>query len=195
MALARPTHHRSRSRPGGSELELVAGLYNIQTGERLAIADNGDVISLGTVKLQAGEGEYPNPTSINFEGKFELAGYAVDPRSAAPGGSIALTLYWQPLQPLEEDYTFFAQVVDEDTTRWASIDHLPAEGTSTWSTNEVQIVPLSLLLAPDTPDDVYPLIVGIYTRDDDGGFKRLQILTADGRLTDDFPELTQVRVE
>ena len=178
-----------------AELELVAGLYNIQTGERLAIADNGDVISLGTVKLQAGEGEYPNPTSINFEGKFELAGYAVDPRSAAPGGSIALTLYWQPLQPLEEDYTFFAQVVDEDTTRWASIDHLPAEGTSTWSTNEVQIVPLSLLLAPDTPDDVYPLIVGIYTRDDDGGFKRLQILTADGRLTDDFLELTQVRVE
>jgi len=178
-----------------AQLELITGLYNIQTGERLTTGDNRDFVSLGTMALQAAEGEHPNPTSISFEGELELDGYAIEPRSVAAGETIKLSLYWRPLRPLQEDYTFFAQVVDEDTTRWASIDYVPSDSTSTWSPNIVQVVPLSLALAPDTPDNVYPLIVGVYTRDNDGGFNRLQLLTLDGRLTDDFLEVTQVRVE
>jgi hypothetical protein len=104
-------------------------------------------------------------------------------------------LYWRALQSVDEDYTFFAQVVGEDTTRWASIDFMPPEVTSTWLPNEIHQVDLQLTVAEDTPAEVYPLVVGVYTRTDDGGFDRLQIQTPDGRLTDDFLELTQVRIE
>ncbi|MFL7840397.1 MAG: glycosyltransferase family 39 protein [Candidatus Promineifilaceae bacterium] len=178
-----------------ADLEIVSGLYNLETGERLTTADDLDAVTLGTVHVITAEGTTPNPTHINFENQFELAGYTVAPRSVRPGETIELTLYLQPLQPMENDYTFFAQVVDENTTRWASIDFMPPEGTSSWPQGEVQTVSLSLTLASDTPADVYPLILGAYTRDSDSGFNRLQILTPDGRLTDDFLELTQVRVE
>jgi len=178
-----------------AELEIVTGLYNVQSGERLTTENNDDSATLGNIQVKAAEGAYPNPTQINFEDKLDLAGYTLNPRSAAPGETIELTLYWKPLQPLEMDYTFFAQVVDENTTRWASIDYEPPEGTSSWISGEVLTVTLNLSLAQDTPADVYPLIIGIYTRDTEGDFNRLQILTPDGRLTDDFLELTQVRVE
>ena len=178
-----------------AELELVAGLYNVQTGERLWDSSGSDVIKLGTLTLQPAPGELPNKVSINFEGELELAGYDIAPRSATPGEIIHLTLYWRALQSVDEDYTFFAQVVGEDTTRWASIDFMPPEVTSTWLPNEIHQVDLQLTVAEDTPAEVYPLVVGVYTRTDDGGFDRLQIQTPDGRLTDDFLELTQVRIE
>lgn len=178
-----------------AELAVVAGLYNVQTGERLMANDGSDTIPLGSIIVKGAAGEYPNPTKINFEDRFELVGYTLEPRSAAPGSTIQLTLYWQPLQPLEDDYTFFAQVVDQDTTRWASLDSMPPAGTSTWPVDEVQLIPMSLSISPDTPADVYPIIVGIYTRGSDGEFDRLQIQTEDGRLTNDFLELTQVRIE
>jgi hypothetical protein len=178
-----------------AELEVVTGLYNVSTGERLTAVDGKDAIKLGTLNLAAAEGAYPNPISINFEGELELLGYSVSPRSTNPGDTIELTLFWQPKQSLEEDYTFFAQLIDKDTTRWASMDLIPPEGTSNWLPGKVQSVKMGLTLAQDTPNNVYPLIIGAYTREENGDFKRLQILTPDGRLTDDFLELTQVRVE
>ncbi len=178
-----------------AELALVTGLYNVQNGERLVTNDGRDIIPLDSLTLQPAAGAYPNATSISFENRFELVGYALEPRSTVAGNAIELTLYWQPLQTQEEDYTFFAQVVDEDTTRWASLDYMPPEGTSTWPANEVQIIPMSLTISPDTPANVYPIIVGIYTRGGGGEFNRLQIQTEDNRLTDDFLELTQVRIE
>ncbi len=178
-----------------AELELVSGLYNVHTGERLLTRDGEHSVSLGTLSLQPAAGDTPNPTSVNFEDELELAGFAVAPRSVAAGETVELSLYWRPLKPLAEDYAFFAQIVDEDTTRWASSDAMPPVGTSEWPVNGLQEMQLSLTLAPEPPAGVYPLIIGLYTRDSDGAFSRLQMQTADGRLTDDFLELTRIRVE
>jgi hypothetical protein len=178
-----------------AELNVVAGLYNVETGERLRDSSGADTIALGTITMGAAPGEFPNEVRIKFEEELELAGFEIEPRSAAPGEAISLTLYWRAANDLTEDYTFFAQVVGEDTTRWASIDTMPAEATSTWLPGETQALNLTLTAAEDTPADVYPLIIGAYTRGEDGGFDRLQIQTPDGRLTDDFLELTQIRIE
>jgi hypothetical protein len=56
----------------------------------------------------------------------------------------------------------------------------------------VQTIALSFTIAPNTPPDVYPIIVGMYTPDNG---ERLQMMTADGRLTDDFLSLTPIRVD
>jgi hypothetical protein len=96
---------------------------------------------------------------------------------------------------LDDDYTFFAQIVGEDTVRWASYDFAPPEGTSSWNPGEEQLLSLTLTLDENSVADLYPVIVGAYTRNAEGDFDRLQILTADGRLTDDFLELTKVRID
>ncbi len=178
-----------------ADLEIVAGLYDVENWERLPVDAGGDSATVGTLTLQASSGEFPNPTSINFEDRFELVGYYTNPRSARPGETIDLDLYWRPLRKIGEDYTFFAQVIDEDTTRWASNDHAPPEGTSTWPEDSTQIQSMDLTLASDTPAGTYPIIVGIYIRDSEGNFNRLQMETPDGRLTEDFLELTTIRVE
>ena len=126
---------------------------------------------------------------------MQLLGYNVTPRRIRPGESVDLELYWEAQQALDEDYTFFAQVVDPDTTRWASADFAPPVTTSTWNPEESQRLVVTLKLAEETPPAVYPLIVGAYTRDEEGGFDRLQRVTADGRLTDDFLILTPIRVD
>jgi len=185
----------------------MVGLYDFATCpacERLPIthsapaAPDGDAVQIGEVALTAVPGAYPNPTSINFGNELELVGFALTPRRVPPGETVDLTLYWRALRPLAQNYTFFAQVVDEDTTRWAAQDvsseSLPRP-TSQWPIGEVQSVSMPLTLAADTPPDVYPIIIGLYTLEE-GQFKRLQLVTANGRITqDDMLTLTLLLVE
>lgn len=176
-----------------ADLSLVAGLYDFETGERLPIGDGRDSVELTTIQLEAKQGEVPNPLKVNFEDKFELVGFWIEPRQVNPGGEINLILYWRLYAETEQDYTFFAQIVSEDTTRYAS--HDLAQPTSTWPADEIIPVELALTLDDATPPSVYPLIIGIYTRPADGSFDRLQTKTPEGRLTDDYYELTKIRVD
>jgi hypothetical protein len=98
---------------------------------------------------------------------------------------------------LPKDYTFFAQVVDlEDTTRWGSQDlGKPQVRTSTWPPGETQLVSMSFSLHEETPAEVYPVIVGVYTIPD-GGIEHLQLVAQDGRITQDYLlRLTPLRVD
>ncbi|HRQ37224.1 MAG TPA: glycosyltransferase family 39 protein [Chloroflexota bacterium] len=184
------------------DLELTVGLYDYATCpacERLPVADAGELpenanaVMLASVPLTAVPGEIPNPISVNFEKGVQLVGYELNPRRTLAGEAVDLTLYWQLDQPVTADYTIFAQVVDQETTRWAAQD-LPVP-TSQWPVGEPQPVPMTLTLQADTPADVYPLIIGLYTLSETGEFQRLQRITADGRPTDDFLQLTLLRVD
>ena len=179
--------------PSPAELTLTVGLYNFETGERLLLADGTDALELTQVSLESAPGSLPNPVSVNFENQLTLNGFALDSQRIEPGGTIILTLYWLPEQQLEEDYTFFAQLVDQDTTRWASQDLQMM--TSDWPRGEVRQVELLLPVAAETPASVYPLIIGVYSRTSEGGFDRLQVVTEQGRLTDDFLPVAKVRIE
>ncbi|MFN2137182.1 MAG: hypothetical protein ACK2UK_14580 [Candidatus Promineifilaceae bacterium] len=178
-----------------ADLEIVAGFYDVTSGERMSTGLPDDVIPLADLLLMPAEGTYPNAVRINFEDQFLLQGYTVAPRAIEAGGTIELTLHWQPLRQPDKNYTFFSQVVDENTTRWAAVDYTPPEGTQNWTAGEPVDMPMTLSLSTETPAGVYPLIVGIYTQDDDGEFDRLQVKTVDGRLTDDFVRLTAIRVQ
>jgi hypothetical protein len=180
-----------------ADLQLTVGLYDFYTFERLVITQrpgtNGapDAAVIAHLQLEPIPGEYPNPVSVNFEDALELVGFEVNPRRAQPGEQVNVTLYWRAKRPLTTNYTLFAQVVDlQTTTRYAAQD-LP-QSTSQWPVNDVQTIALSFTIAPNTPPDVYPIIVGMYTPDNG---ERLQMMTADGRLTDDFLSLTPIRVD
>ncbi len=184
-----------------AQLEVTMGLYDFATFERLLLASENDTATLSVLQLQPVSGEYPNATSVNFMNDLELVGFELEPRRVVAGETANLRLYVQALRPLPIDYTFFAQVVDEDTTRWAANDFNPlnlnpVNGTASWPPGEVQILEMPLPIAADAPARVYPLILGVYSRTADGGFQRLQLVTSDGRITqDDVLPLTKIRID
>ena len=178
-----------------AELDLVVGLYDYFGGERLATAGGDESVTLQTLALAGSDGPYPNPVSQFFEHGLELVGFVVEPRRVAAGDTVDLVTYWRPSQSLPADYTFFAQVVGQDTTRYAAADVAPSPPTRDWAVGQVVELHMPLVLEPSTPPEAYPLIVGLYTLTADGGFDRLQQVTPDGRLTDDFLTLTLVRVD
>ena len=177
------------------QLSLVAGLYDFYSAEqeRLLTNNGADTAVLETLTVEPSPGDVPNPVNINFEDQVALIGYDVTPRRSVPGETVELTLYFRPLQPFDQDYTVFAQVVDEDTTRWASADQ--PQPTTQWREGGITAVQLDLHLSETTPAAVYPIIVGLYIQTAEGDFDRLQLMTAEGRLTDDFLMLTRVRVD
>ncbi len=176
-----------------SELSLTIGLYDYSNGERLRLEDGRDALEIDTVQLNGIAGDVPNSISINYENELELLGFNISSRRVAPDDTVDLSLFWRPLADVDVDYTFFAQVVDKDTTRWAS--HDIEQPTSDWLQDEIHEVKLLLPLDPDTPPGVYPVIIGVYTRSPNGEFDRLQTVTSEGRLTDDFFSLVEVRVD
>lgn len=178
-----------------AELELVVGLYDYVTDERLPITNGNDAAMLAMLRLSPIPGQYPNPLAVNLEGELELVGYELKPRRLRPGENLDLVLYWRALRPLSNNYTFFAQVVDEDTTRWASRDWSPQPGTAAWLVGDVQVLTLPMTVDSGAPAGVYPVIIGVYTVTAEGQFDRLQMVTAGGRLTDDFFVLAQIRVD
>ncbi len=179
-----------------ADLLVNVGLYDFYTGERLQAEGDDESAVIAALALTAVPGAIPNPTTINFGDELTLVGYELKPRRTTPGATVDLTLYWRGRRPLTTGYTIFAQIVDEDTTRWAANDLAPAEGTASWPVGELQTLTMPLNLAADTPPQVYPLIIGVYTRTEDGGFQRLQLVTEDDRITqDDFLTLTKIRVD
>ena len=83
------------------------------------------------------------------------------------------------------------------TTRYGSQDIQPPDGpTSTWQPDTDQRIPMNIILDENIPPGVYPITIGVYTHSEEAGFERLQIVTPEGRITqDDFLILTPIRID
>ncbi|MFW6042584.1 MAG: glycosyltransferase family 39 protein [Chloroflexota bacterium] len=180
-----------------STLELVAGLYDYSQPQVRLPADSGEeALTLTALELEPVAGEFPNATRVNFANELELVGFTIAPRRLQAGEALELVVYWRPLRTLDEDYTFFAQVLEADadsTTRWASND--VQQTTSEWGVDSTEMVSMPLPLNEDTPPGVYNVVVGAYTRDEGGEFKNLQIVRDERITMDRFLNLTTIRVE
>lgn len=175
-----------------AELQLVVGLYDYEMNQRLR-TDEGDAVVLDTLALQQATDE-ARSISVNFGRELRLVDFQIAPRRVAAGEEIVLTASWEALRELDRDYTLFAQVLnDRDTTRWAAMDI--GVQTSSWEPDAVQEVRMPMTINPETPVGIYTVIVGAYTRGENGSFDRLQIVR-DGRITmDDVIQLTRIRVD
>lgn len=181
--------------PAPAELDLVVGLYDFYSNqnERLPTATGG-VAFLETVSLAPADGEGRAVAETNFGRQLALSDYELASRRVRPGETIALTTEWKALRQMDQDYTLFAQLLEEgSTTRWAAID-LQVE-TSQWPAGEAQHIEMPLMVNAETPPGVYTLYIGAYTRDEQGSFIRLQIVR-EGRITmEDALQLARIRVD
>jgi hypothetical protein len=182
--------------PSSAQLEI--GLFDLATGERLPVygpegkpAD--DNVRFHQIEVvPRSETGLPNPVHFNFEDKIALVGYEMDRRKAEPGEAIHLTLYWQGLAEMKDDYTVFVHLLREEDQIWARVDRQPQAHTSTWSKGQTVVDEYELVTPSDAPPDVYEIEVGLYLPETGD---RLDLLDQDGRLMGNRVLLSKVRVE
>lgn len=121
----------------------------------------------------AGQPAIAHPTDLNFGNRLRLLGYnQADSRRVA--------LFWQALQPLEEDYRVSLILRDAAGVEWVRWDGRPAAylfPTTRWRAGTTVFGQIELEPAAGTPPGEYGLEVGVYTEADPVG---LDLLDANG---------------
>ncbi|MFO7919098.1 MAG: glycosyltransferase family 39 protein [Anaerolineae bacterium] len=182
-----------------TRVNVVVGLYSLETGKRLQVTDGkgndlGDSFTLEQMALPAREHEgIPNPMHRNLANRVALIGYELDRTTASPGETFHLTLYWRALRDVQENYSVFTQILDQDGDCWAQMDGWPQQGdspTATWRRGQTIEDEYVLTVKNDAPPGVYELWVGMY--DADG--RRLNVLGEEGYVEDNRISLGGVRV-
>jgi hypothetical protein len=86
-----------------------------------------------------------------FGGVMRLLGYEVDRLEAKPGDSVAITLYWEALAPMSEDYSVFVHVLGAHDLIIGQRDRYPGQGnlpTSLWSPGQIVADTFIVPIAP-----------------------------------------------
>lgn len=125
------------------------------------------------------------PSATNFADKIALIDIELPQTELQPGGLLDVTLTWQALAPLAEDYTVFIQVLDENDKLVGQVDAWPLQGTyptSQWQLGETITDPYRIQLAPDLPDGDYRLQAGFYLL---ATLQRLSVVDINGAPIDD----------
>ncbi len=129
----RPTEKAPRAVAWG----VAAGLFGLSLITPLWLIQPAYAPSPLLTTLPAGA----TPLDLTFGDAMHLVGYEVTPTTFAPGQPMDLTLYWQALRPMSENYSVsikgFGQAVRHDTVsednsypdagRWAT-SHWPQDG-------------------------------------------------------------------
>lgn len=124
-------------------------------------------------------------TAVNYQDQIALLDITVAEQTLQPGGQLHVTLNWQALEPLAENYTLFLQVVNEHDHIVGQVDSWPVQGTfptSQWSPGKMVNDAYTIQLASELPPGPYRLLVGWYLL---GTSRRLPILNQEGAAVDD----------
>jgi 4-amino-4-deoxy-L-arabinose transferase-like glycosyltransferase len=124
--------------------------------------------------------EHTSATAGYLDGVYlgesiELAAYRLSEDALGSDRTLRLTLYWQTLSQMDQDYTVFTHLIDDRFRIWAQHDSQPQDGqypTSQWIEGEVIVDEHELTLADDIPPGEYRIEVGMY---DWASGERLQV--------------------
>jgi hypothetical protein len=156
---------------GPALLHFSVGLHEAPTMDRFpAYAPDGqevDVVLAGEAALlpfQWPEAQRELEVDAVFEEKIRLAGFEV-PETASPGEVVTVTLQWEALDRVTEDYTGFVHLVDSSGSDIVQDDHVPVRGsfpTRLWPAGAMISDPYQLELPEDLPEGSYGLWIGLY---------------------------------
>jgi len=190
--------------PGGAKvptrLVVDVGMYDFDARQPYpATLASGGTPQVGVVALRAIPArppEYHITHSTNFQadGLIQLAGYDLPGEDFHPGQMLPLTLYWQGLAPMTEDYQVFVHLVDESGQQVAGFDKPPLDGwwpTSLWEPGQTFDDAHPLTIPDGLPSGRYQLRVGLYRLSD---FYRLPLAGPPGQVIDNAAVLTNITV-
>ncbi len=125
-------------------------------------------------------GEAAAEGAYNFADLLLLRAVDLAAPAAAPGGQVSVTLTWQGLQAMPEDYTVFVHLLGPDGLVHGQVDAWPVSGTratSGWPPGELIRDPYLIPVPADAPPGEYLVEVGLYLLATN---ERLPVLNADG---------------
>jgi hypothetical protein len=153
--------------PGSYQVEVI--LYDLHSGEVLEPVGGGQLL-LGPVVIPRQEPPdiaslaIDHQTEVELSGTVRLLGYDTE-SGFRPGDGIHLTLFWQCLAEMDQDYTVFTHLVDEKQNTWGQKDNQPVDGfypTSQWGAGEIVRDQYDILISPEAPPGEYQIEVGMY---------------------------------
>lgn len=136
--------------------------------------------------------------------EVELVGYTTYPENLVAGEPLYVSLYWRPIQKLNENYEIFVQLWDDDAQVYAESHELPYEATyrtRLWQPDEITVTHHVLFVNEELPPQRYSLAANFYR------VVQNEALLASGRdvtpdnaavLMDDFrvvPEQNRITVD
>lgn len=153
--------------PGSYAVEvLVSGIHS---GLPLEPADGGELL-LGPIELPAGPTpdvkalEMDRALGVRFGEHITLLGYRLE-SGFRRGDGLHLTLYWQALGQVDQDYVVFNHLTGEDGVTYAQKDNPPVDGyypTSRWAVGQVVRDRYDLQIPADAPVQAYTIEAGLY---------------------------------
>jgi 4-amino-4-deoxy-L-arabinose transferase-like glycosyltransferase len=121
---------------------------------------------LSVEKIQA----RTQPADLRFGDSIRLVGYDIDHDRVLPGGEVAVTLCWEALAPMEEDYVYFVHILDPEESKVGARDTHPGLGrypTGRWSPGDAFCDTVRIAVRRDAPAPaVYDVAVGWYLYED-----------------------------
>jgi hypothetical protein len=144
---------------------------------------------------------------LRFGDSIRLVGYDIDRDRVLPGDEVTVTLCWQALAPMDEDYVYFVHFLGPEESKVGARDTHPGLGrypTGRWVTGDAFCDDVRLPVDASAPAPaVYDIAIGWYAYEmvdgDDAGTveiaitRRLPARTADGALLE-LVTLGQVKV-
>jgi len=153
--------------PGGYQIEIIpVEIYSTETLE----ADTEEPVLIGPVEVprQAPPPvevlDIEHPQEAILGDKVRLLGYNIK-SGFRPGDGIHLTLFWQCLKEMDQDYTVFTHLVDGEGRLWGQQDNPPVDGfypTTKWQEGEIVRDQYDLLISPEAQPGEYQLEIGMY---------------------------------
>jgi hypothetical protein len=141
-----------------------------------------DGCSLGTTAVA---GEDAANTIANFDNLVLLTGLEIERDRLRPGETLDVTLTWQSLRAMTEDYTVFVHLLGPDGQLHGQVDAWPVQGTyptSTWTPGETVVDHYQVPLDYDAPEGSYQVEIGFYLLATN---TRLSVIAPDGTPLDD----------
>jgi hypothetical protein len=191
--------------PGGldtpTKLIVDVGFYQFETGAiYTATLPTGEDAPLGILTLRAIPAEppqiaIPHPTDVRADDLLRLAGYDLPQRAFRPGETLPLTLYWQGLAPIPEDYQVFVHLIDGEGRQVGGYDKTPLDGwwpTSLWEPGHIFADEYPLPLPADLPAGEYELRAGLYRLSD---LARLPLQGPPGSVEENAAVLTKITIQ
>jgi hypothetical protein len=154
--------------------QLVVGLYDLRTGDRLFASDGQVSVRLATIEVRA----IAQRVDEDFGDFATLLGFDLSSERASPGDTVDVTLYWRARAQTDVSYAVSVQVFGDDKQIVAQVDSVPGGGahpTTDWQPDEVIADPITIRLPADLPEGQYDIVLLMF--DATGG---TQVFTGTG---------------